>query len=111
MRAQDEPPSLQDETELEVPQALEDLLRACLAKDPADRPASMADLVTRLRELQVITDPQGDAWPEDACRAWWEKIPEPDFSADDSAEAGLASLHHRAPVDTAAAALAAMDTE
>ncbi len=110
-QAQDAPPSLQEDAELEVPQALEDLLRACLAKDPADRPASMADLVTRLRELQVITDPQGDAWPEDACRAWWEKIPEPDFSADDSAEAGLASLHHRAPVDTAAAALAAMDTE
>ena len=110
-QVQDAPPSLQDDAELDVPVAFEALLRDCLAKDRADRPATMGELVTRLRDLRQTTDPQGDAWSEEACQRWWEKVPEPNFSADDSPEAGMASLHHRAPVDVAAVAFAAMDTQ
>ncbi len=110
-QVQEAPPSLQEDAELEVPLAFEALLRDCLAKDPADRPASMGQLVTRLRDLRQATDPQGDAWSEAACQSWWQQIPEPDFSAEDSPEAGMASLHHRAPVDAAAVAFAAMDTQ
>ena len=110
-QAQDAPPSLQDDTDLSVPPAMEALLRSCLAKSPDDRPASMSDLVIRLRELRSVTDPNGEEWDETACRTWWQQVPPPDFSEDDSPESRMVSLHHRARVDTAAAAFAAMDTQ
>jgi len=44
---------------------LEAIVRACLAKKPADRPASALELRRRLQALAI------DAWDEDKARAWW----------------------------------------
>ena len=52
-----------------IPEALEDLVMACLAKAPADRPASAAALEAKLRAL---ADP-GD-WGDDAAARWWAEL-------------------------------------
>ncbi|HEY5240633.1 MAG TPA: serine/threonine-protein kinase, partial [Polyangiaceae bacterium] len=54
---------------IEVPPPLEELVLACLAKSPADRP-SMAELATRLR----VVDAEARAgWSASDAAAWWEK--------------------------------------
>ncbi|HSR92021.1 MAG TPA: serine/threonine-protein kinase [Gemmatimonadales bacterium] len=59
------PPS--QRTELPIPQSLEKLVLSCLAKSPAERPQSAADLGKAL--LAVETEP----WSEDKAREWWAK--------------------------------------
>ena len=54
---------------VEVPQPLEEIVLACLAKSPADRP-SMAQLATRLRKLEA--EARGE-WSASDAAAWWEK--------------------------------------
>ena len=48
-----------------VPAALDQLVRACLAKDPAARPSSCAELRERLAGLSL------EPWTDAAARAWW----------------------------------------
>jgi serine/threonine-protein kinase len=52
-----------------VPRPLEELVLACLAKSPADRP-SMAELATRLRGLEAEARA---GWSASDAAAWWEK--------------------------------------
>jgi serine/threonine-protein kinase len=59
------PPS--QRTELPVPPALERVILGCLAKDPADRPAS-ADALRDLLGAVPLAEP----WTQDRARAWWE---------------------------------------
>ncbi|HXI30138.1 MAG TPA: serine/threonine-protein kinase [Vicinamibacterales bacterium] len=59
------PPSAR--SEFQIPPELDAVVIACLAKDPAARPASAADLACRLLETVPV-----DAWTEEAARAWWE---------------------------------------
>jgi predicted Ser/Thr protein kinase len=47
---------------------LEELILACLAKDPAARPASAAELRDRLRALSGL-----EAWREETAREWWAR--------------------------------------
>jgi serine/threonine protein kinase len=58
------PPSAR--TELPIPDALDRLILACLAKDRALRPQSARELSRRLAEIQVADD-----WTEDMAREWW----------------------------------------
>jgi hypothetical protein len=60
-----EPPSRH--TELEVPPALDDLVLACLAKDPAERPADGDALRRRLRDLELA-----ERWTEERAQRWWD---------------------------------------
>ena len=60
------PPSAR--SPFQIPARLEALILQCLAKDPAERPASAVDLANRLAE----TVPQ-DAWTADAAHAWWDQ--------------------------------------
>ena len=60
-----EPPSRF--SELEVPRELDDVLLACLAKNPADRPADAADLARRLACVPV-----GEPWTKERAESWWE---------------------------------------
>ncbi|HEU5154250.1 MAG TPA: serine/threonine-protein kinase [Gemmatimonadales bacterium] len=59
------PPSKR--TELPIPPSLENLVLSCLAKNPADRPQSAAELGKAL--LAVETEP----WTEGNARKWWMK--------------------------------------
>ena len=46
--------------------ALEEIVLACLAKKPGERPAHAAELAARLRGCGV------PEWTRDHARAWWE---------------------------------------
>jgi serine/threonine-protein kinase len=59
------PPS--NVTEMEIPEDLENLIMACLEKNPADRPQSAEDLVQRLRELNLLR-----SWDQESARVWWK---------------------------------------
>jgi serine/threonine protein kinase len=61
------PPSAQGG--VDVPPLLEELVLACLAKSPADRP-SMAELAARLR---VLDEEARAGWSASDAAAWWEK--------------------------------------
>jgi eukaryotic-like serine/threonine-protein kinase len=50
-----------------MPQDLEDVLMACLAKDPNDRPKSAELLATQLLACDV------PRWTQDLARAWWSE--------------------------------------
>jgi serine/threonine-protein kinase len=51
-----------------IPQGLDDLVLDCLAKDPAERPASAREMISR---LDAVRD--SGAWTEDDARRWWEE--------------------------------------
>ncbi len=60
------PPS--SRTELPIPQALDDLVLSCLAKNPADRPQTARELVRRLDAVHLT-----NVWSEQRAREWWER--------------------------------------
>ncbi|MEZ5066350.1 MAG: serine/threonine-protein kinase [bacterium] len=62
-RSEPVPPS--QRTELEIPTALDEIVLACLAKDPARRPPTAADLSARLASCGVAE------WSPDEARDWW----------------------------------------
>jgi serine/threonine protein kinase len=59
------PPSAR--TELAIPPAMEQLVLACLAKDPAARPQSAKELSRLLLEVD------GGVWTGDHARDWWTR--------------------------------------
>ncbi len=58
------PPSRR--TELPVPKGLDELVLACLAKRPADRPADAGELGARLAALGLA-----EGWTRERARRWW----------------------------------------
>jgi serine/threonine-protein kinase len=58
------PPSAR--TERAMPAGLDELVLACLAKDPRDRPQTARELSRRLGELSG-----GEAWSQERAREWW----------------------------------------
>jgi serine/threonine protein kinase len=64
IRDQAPPPSRR--TELAVPPELDDLVLACLAKEPSDRPQTAQELRERLDAI-----PFAERWNQDRARAWW----------------------------------------
>lgn len=65
VQAQPVPPS--QRTEASIPPALDEIVLACLAKSPDDRPQSAAELADRLAESGLA-----DGWTQADARAWWE---------------------------------------
>ncbi len=63
-------------TEIEVPAALDALVLACLAKDPAQRPPSVRELKRGLAECASTAG----SWDAEAARRWWT-IHAPELSA------------------------------
>jgi hypothetical protein len=59
------PPLLQ--TEIPVPDALQGIVRACLAKDRAERPQTARELSHLLSQVDGA-----DRWTEERARSWWE---------------------------------------
>jgi hypothetical protein len=58
------PPSLR--TELEIPDSLERVIMACLEKDPANRPASAAELNAVLAAVDL-----DEPWSAEQASTWW----------------------------------------
>ena len=52
-----------------VPPALEEVIRRCLRKQPAERFTSAEELDRALADCEL-----GDAWTESEARAWWLPI-------------------------------------
>ncbi|HXV14146.1 MAG TPA: serine/threonine-protein kinase [Candidatus Krumholzibacteria bacterium] len=63
----EEPPTLRSRTEIEVPPRLEEIVRACLAKDPDDRPTTAQELGDTLAELAATLPP----WTQARAEKWW----------------------------------------
>jgi serine/threonine-protein kinase len=55
-----------ERTEIYIPPALDDVILACLAKDPAGRPQTADDLDRRLAGISA------GIWRPDDAREWWE---------------------------------------
>jgi len=51
-----------------LPPALDALVARCLAKDPDERPQSVAEMIAALHELAAL-----HPWPRDAAAAWWRE--------------------------------------
>jgi len=61
----DEPVPPSEVSKQPIPRLLEDLILACLKKDPGERPQSAADLARGLAAVPV------EPWGEDQAEAWW----------------------------------------
>jgi len=57
------PPS--QRTKLQIPSGLDEIVMACLAKNPSERPQSAATLSKQLAAVKV------EAWDEEQAAAWW----------------------------------------
>jgi eukaryotic-like serine/threonine-protein kinase len=55
-------------TELPIVPALDELVLACLAKDPADRPQSARELSNRLSDINGLAP-----WTQQQAREWWSR--------------------------------------
>ena len=60
------PPS--HRTELELPSGFDEVVMACLAKRPQDRPQSAAEVAARLQATLT-----GETWTQERAQRWWEK--------------------------------------
>ncbi len=58
------PPSAR--TELAIPAALDEIVLACLAKDPAERPQTARELARQLSTVELQAE-----WTEERARGWW----------------------------------------
>ena len=64
------PPS--QRTELSIPRELDELVMACLAKNPRDRPQNAEELFSMAMECRSC-----GSWGQHGARAWWERhLPE-----------------------------------
>jgi hypothetical protein len=70
------PPS--ERTELPIPAALEDLVLACLAKKPEERPQNARQLAQSLDAIDAMT------WDEEEARRWWNQHHPPQASPSDA---------------------------
>jgi eukaryotic-like serine/threonine-protein kinase len=55
-------------TEMPIPRELDDIVLACLEKDPSRRPQNADELLRMLRRCC-----SAETWDNDAARVWWEK--------------------------------------
>ena len=65
--ATEQPPSVAERCNVALPAGLEEIIQACLAKDPTDRPPSAEELSRRLQAV-----PLAQAWSQDRAAAWWQ---------------------------------------
>jgi serine/threonine-protein kinase len=64
------PPRSSRHSKFTVPPELDELLLACLEKDPKDRPADAGSLRRRLEQV-----PLAERWDQDRAAVWWSSLP------------------------------------
>jgi hypothetical protein len=62
----DPAPRTSDHTEMPIPPELDDVILACMAKDPIDRPQTAHDLARRLEAIEL-----SPRWTAERARDWW----------------------------------------
>ncbi len=67
-QVESEPPRLKDRAPAPVPAELEDLVHACLRKEPAGRPQSVGKIADRLSRV-----PLSEEWTTERARGWWKQ--------------------------------------
>ena len=80
--AQEPVPALRPRVTGWLPPALEELVLACLAKDPKQRPHDARAMIAALRAIEI---PAIHAWTDERAAAWWRThrpAPEPAPSTD-----------------------------
>jgi serine/threonine-protein kinase len=65
--AQSAPPPPSTRTDQAIPEALDRLILACLAKDPGARPQTARELSARLAEIEVDRK-----WTQERAGEWWK---------------------------------------
>jgi len=63
-----EPARLRTRAEIDIPEALDQIIHDCLHKDPAERPQSVSEVSRRLSGLHLA-----EAWTPERAAAWWDK--------------------------------------
>jgi serine/threonine protein kinase len=61
------PPAPSSRSKHDIPEELDNIILSCLAKDPADRPATALELA---RQLQAC--PVDQPWTSEQAHDWWE---------------------------------------
>jgi len=56
-----------DAVKVKIPPALDDIVHACLQKDPEDRPQSILELASRLSRV-----PLSEEWTAERAKKWWD---------------------------------------
>ena len=74
-----EPPSKR--SELSIPEQLEELVMACLAKDPAERPQSAEEVAQRLEQIEL-----DQPWNRARADQWWQ-MHSPSGASDEEVDA------------------------
>jgi len=65
VNAEPVPPSKR--SEMEIPTDLDEVVLACLAKEPDDRPQGADELASRLKGIDF-----SPSWDQERARAWWK---------------------------------------
>jgi serine/threonine protein kinase len=76
MHASREPDAPSRRTTRPIPADLEEIVLACLAKDPAARPQTADELAARLAQARI-----GEEWTREKAMAWWEANVSPPSAA------------------------------
>ncbi len=63
---QKQPPSPSSRAAQPIPKELDEILLACLQKDPTNRPQTMQELAEMLRQVPLATP-----WTDERARRWW----------------------------------------
>jgi eukaryotic-like serine/threonine-protein kinase len=64
--AHDPPPRASDVVREGIPPELDDLVYRCVSKDPAERPASVAEMLEVVQSLMKTY-----VWTQEDARRWW----------------------------------------
>jgi serine/threonine-protein kinase len=78
------PPS--QRTEMKIPEAFDQIVLACLEKNPHDRPATVDELAARLASIETT-----GVWTQDRSRQWWDACHPRTTQGSDLAAAGARS--------------------